>query len=170
MSEKWLGAILIIGSCGGFGFSLASEYRKKERAFRQLLRALSYMECELQYRLTPLPELCRLAAQETDGIIRDVLFRLAGEMEGQTAPDAEICMKSVLQSTPSIPKPLGKHLQILGKTLGQFDLPGQLKELEGAQAACKRELEEIKSHRETTTKSYQVLGLCAGAALAILFF
>lgn len=170
MSEKWLGAILIIGSCGGFGFSLASEYRKNERAFHQLLRALSYMECELQYHLTPLPELCRQAAQETDGIIRDILTRLGREMERQTAPEAEICMKSVLQDTPSIPKSLRKHLQMLGKTLGRFDLPGQLKGLEGAQASCKRELEEMKNHREAALKSYQVLGLCAGAALAILFF
>ncbi len=169
MSEKWLGAIFIIGSCGGFGFSLASDYRKNERALRQLLRALSYMECELQYHLTPLPELCRQAAGETSGIVQDIFRRLGRELDHQTSPDVEICMKAVLQNTTSIPKTVKRHFKILGKTLGRFDLPGQLKGLEEAQASCKRELDAMKANQRDTLKSYQVLGLCAGAALAILF-
>lgn len=169
MSEKWLGAIFIIGSCGGFGFSLASDYRKNAGALRQLLRALNYMECELQYHLTPLPELCRQAAKEADGIVQDIFCRLGRELEQQTSPDVEICMKTVLQDTPTVPKAVRRHFKILGKTLGRFDLPGQLKGLEEAQASCKRELEAIRANQRDTLKSYQVLGLCAGAALAILF-
>lgn len=169
MSEKWLGAILIIGSCGGFGFSLASDYRKREGVLRQLLRALCFMECELQYHLTPLPELCRQAAIESSGIIRDVLEHLARELECQAAPDAEICMKAVVQSTQKMPRSLKRHLQVLGRTLGRFDLSGQLKGLEEAQISCKREMEDMRSHRKDAMKCYQVLGLCAGAALAILF-
>lgn len=169
MNEKWLGAILIIGSCGGFGFSLANDYRKREGILRQLLRALSYMECELKYHLAPLPELCLQAAAESGGIIRDILERLAKELDGQAAPDAESCMRSVLQSTPNLPRSIKRHLIILGTTLGRFDLPGQLKGLEETQVSCKRELEDMRGHRKDTMKSYQVLGLCAGAALAILF-
>jgi len=170
MSEKWLGAIFIIGSCGGFGFSLASDYRRNERALRQLLRVLSYMECELQYHLTPLPELCRQAAREADGMIREIFNRLGRELEHQAAPDAEVCMKTVLQDMPNVPQTVKRHLKYFGKTLGRFDLPGQLKGLEEAQLSCKRDLDEVKAHRRDTLKSYQVLGLCAGAALAILFF
>lgn len=170
MSEKWLGAIFIIGSCGGFGFSLASDYRRNERALRQLMRALSYMECELQYHLTPLPELFRQAARESDGIIRDIFIRLSKELEHQTSPDAEICMKTILQEIPSVPKTVKRHLKYLGKTLGRFDLPGQLRGLEEVQSSCKREYNELRTHRHDTLKSYRVLGLCTGAALAILLF
>lgn len=169
MSEKWLGAILIIGSCGGFGFSLASDYRKNEQALRQLLRALHYMESELQYHLTPLPELCQLAAKQSDGIIREILNRLGRDLENQTSPDVEICMKTVLQETQSVPKTVKRNLNFLGKTLGRFDLPGQIKGLKEAQSSCKQELDELRTHRHDALKSYQVLGLCAGAALAILF-
>lgn len=170
MSEKWLGAIFIIGSCGGFGLSLASDYRRNERALRQLLRALSYMECELQYHLTPLPDLCRQTAREADGIIREIFYRLGNELEHQTSPDAEICIKTVLREIPSVPKTVKRYLKFLGKTLGRFDLPGQLKGLEEVQSSCQRELDELRAHRRDTLKSYQVLGLCAGAALAILLF
>lgn len=169
MSEKWLGAIFIIGSCGGFGFSLSSDYRKSVRSLRQLLRALSYMECELQYHLTPLPALCRQAAEESGGIVQEIFRRLGRELEHQTSPDVEICMKTVLQDTPAVPKTVKRYFRGLGKNLGRFDLPGQLKGLEEAQSSCKRELDALKANQRETLKSYQVLGLCAGAALAILF-
>ena len=64
MELKLLGAILIVAGCGGYGFSLCTRYRKRERALSDLVRALDRMECELQYRLTPLPELCRGAAMQ----------------------------------------------------------------------------------------------------------
>ena len=65
MEFRWLGAIMIIAGCGGYGFSLAARYRQQERTLSELINALERMECELQYRMTPLPELCRMAAQDT---------------------------------------------------------------------------------------------------------
>lgn len=75
MSYRWFGAALVIAGCGGFGFSIASGYKREEGILRQLLRALNYMEWELQYRLTPLPELCRQAGKETRGTLREVFFQ-----------------------------------------------------------------------------------------------
>ena len=57
MEYKWIGAILVIGGCGGFGFSVAGEAMRQERQLRQLLENLDFMESELRYRLTALPEL-----------------------------------------------------------------------------------------------------------------
>ena len=62
MSIKLIGAALIIAGCDGVGFSMAAAHRREESALRQLIGALDYMGCELQYHLTPLPELCRSAA------------------------------------------------------------------------------------------------------------
>ena len=55
MSYKWVGAVLVIAACGGFGVSLAAGHRRQERLLRLLLRARHTMRWELQYRLTPLP-------------------------------------------------------------------------------------------------------------------
>ena len=60
MSYKWIGAILIIVSCGVCGFSVAAGKRREERLLSQLMDVLQFMEADLQYRLTPLPELCRI--------------------------------------------------------------------------------------------------------------
>lgn len=169
MSLKIIGAVLIIAACGGVGFSMASAHRREESALRQLIGALDYMGCELQYHLTPLPELCRCAAAECGGCVSQVLLRLASELENQIAPEASSCMNAAISKTPKLPHRIRKNLTRLGGSLGRFDLPGQLKGLESARHMCRRDLEELSKNRDVRLRSYQTLGLCAGSALAILF-
>lgn len=169
MNVKLVGAALIIAGCGGVGFSMAAAHRREEKALRQLIRALDYMGCELQYRLTPLPELCRCAAAESGGAVSQALVNLASELEAQVAPDAASCMNAALAKTQHLPQTARKNLLALGSSLGQFDLQGQLTGLEAARKQCRRELDELSKNRDVRLRSYQTLGLCAGSALAILF-
>lgn len=169
MSYKVLGALLVIAGCGGFGFALAANHRREERTLRQLVNVLDFMECELQYHLTPLPELCRQAGRESSGVIRGVMLALARELEDQISPDVASCMLAALSKTGEIPKLTYRCLRALGQSLGRFDLTGQLRGLEAVRATCRKELEDLAKNRDVRLRSYQTLGLCAGAALAILF-
>lgn len=168
MTYKWIGAILVITGCGGFGFSMASGYRRQEMMLKQLIRVLQLMENELQYRLSPLPELCRQAGKEAGGILGDVFLNLARELDWQAAPDVCSCMSEAIRKSCDLPVNLRKHLVRLGHTLGRFDLPGQLQELQAVRSDCEKELELFHKNRNVRLRSYQTLGLCAGAALAIL--
>ena len=169
MSVKIIGAVLIIAGCGGVGFSMAAAHRREEKALRELIRALDYMGCELQYRLTSLPDLCRYAAKECGGVIAQLLLNLSKELDAQVAPDALSCMNAALSKTKGLPQRTRKNLQALGASLGKFDLQGQLTGLEAARKQCRRELEELSKDRDVRLRSYQTLGLCIGSALAILF-
>lgn len=160
---------MIIISCGGFGFSLAAAHRREEAALRQLISALDLMECELQYRLTPLPELCRQAALDNTGCVREVLLKLSVELDSQISPDVESCMNAAVSAVAEIPNHTRNALLSMGRNLGRFDLSGQLKGLEQVRASCRRQLETMNVNREPRLRSYQTLGLCAGAALVILF-
>ena len=169
MTLKMIGAILIIVGCGGVGFSMAAAHRREEKALRQLISALDYMGCELQYHLTPLPQLCRNAAAESGGAVSRVFLCLATELESQIAPDASACMSAVLSKNQKLPQRAKKNLMALGSSLGRFDLHGQLSGLDAARQQCRRELDELTTDRDVRLRSYQTLGLCAGSALAILF-
>lgn len=168
MHMKIIGAILVVGACGGFGFSLAHESKREERLLLQILQILDYMQNELQYHLTPLSELCRGAGKESGGELRRILVRMARELEAQLAPDAASCMEKALCAESTLPRQTRKIMKQLGKSLGRFDLPGQLNGLEGVRKMCKRELKALEWNRDDRLRSYRTLGLCAGAALAIL--
>ena len=165
---KVLGVVLTVVGCGSVGFQIAASYRREERALKQLLQILEYMDCELQYRMTPLPELCRQVAKTFKQTPGRVFSDLANELESQISPDVSCCMAAVLHRSRDLPPVTKQILSTLGLSIGKFDLSGQLKGLNAATAECKRNIEHLSADRDSRLRSYQTLGLCAGAALAIL--
>ena len=168
MEIKWLGAVLVIAGCGSVGFMMSWNYRRELRLLRQLHRGLQFMNCELQYRLSPLPELCRKTASQLSGALQLLFTNLANELERQVAPEALYCMNEALKKTTGIPESAVSILSELGSSLGGFDLEGQLTALGSAEAKCEWYISNLENNRIQRTRSYQTLGLCAGAALAIL--
>lgn len=168
MGYKWIGAILIVVSCSGFGFSIAAGKRKEEKLLCQLILLLQLMESELQYRLTPLPELCRIAAGETKGILNTVFMNLYRELNWQKLPDAGSCMHAAIRRSGEIPPIIRRFLIQLGYTLGRFDLQGQLQGIQAVRARCEETLGKIQKNRDEQLRSYRTLGICAGSALAII--
>ena len=168
MTLKIFGVILIIVGCGGFGFRIANNYRAEERNIRQLIGIIDFMKCELQYRLTPLPELCRMVSAEFSAPFHRIFKQFTSELNEQISPDAERCMMSSLHKVQAITPKTRDCLLLLGKSFGRFDLDGQIKGLDAVRQECKRNLDILCNNRDARLRSYQTLGLCAGAALAIL--
>ena len=164
---RLMGAGCILAGSGAFGFVMAAATRREEQQLRQLLGALEYLSCELCYRLTPLPGLCRGAADERGGAVGDFFQELARELDRQAEPDVQSSVKSLLERTVRPPSVKG-ILEELGRTLGRFDLPGQLKGLELSIRETERLLRLIRDGAPERRRSWQTLGLCVGAALAIL--
>lgn len=168
MGYKWIGAVLIITGCSGCGFAIAAGNRREEQLLYQLVSVLQVIESDLQYRLTPLPELCRMAAGETKGILQAVFLNLYRELSWQKLPDAGSCMHAAIQRSGELPPRVRRLLVQLGHTLGRFDLSGQLQGIQSVRNRCEESLGSIRKNRDERLRSYQTLGICAGAALAIL--
>ena len=169
MMYKWLGAALILGGCGGFGACLAGSYCREEQRLWQLQCALRYMHSQLQYRLSPLPELCFQAGKEAGGAVGSVLVQLSRELESYRYPDAASCMRTAMQQRTDLSARSRRLLNQLGRELGRFDLSGQLQGIQAVKAACREQHQQLKQDRSLRLRSYRTLSLCAGAALAILF-
>ncbi len=169
MTLKLIGAALIIISSAAVGFSMAAAHRREENALQQLILAIEDMKSDLQFRLTPLPELCLLGADRCTGPTRQVLQALGARLQHQESMDASECMEESLAALRKPPEYLIRNLRLLGKSLGRFDLSGQLSGLDAVVQLCRRDLEGLYAHRDERMRSYRTLGLCAGAALVILF-
>ncbi len=169
MIIKVIGAILIIAACGGFGFKLVYIQLQEEKMLREIIRAVAYMICELQYHLTPLPQLCYKTSLECGGAISSLFAQLSSELKSQILPDADRCMQVSLDKHKDFPKKTQKALLMLGKSLGRFDLEGQVTGLQRVQQDCQEDLAKLTDNRDSRLRGYQTLALCAGAALVILF-
>lgn len=169
MYTKIIGAICVIIGCGAFGFLLALEQSRCMKCLQSLMDTLDRMEWELSYRATPLPQLCRVSANQKSGKIQEIFLSLATELESQIAPDPERCMASVLGRSKDLDDVVSEALMELGANLGRFDLEGQLRGLNQTRDFCKERLNALTQNKTQRLRSYQTLGLCAGAAIVILF-
>ena len=166
---KWIGAILILTGCGTCGIYLAGTIRQEERMLRELTRLLQLIESELEYRLTPVPELLDCAQRDTKGVFQRMFSEMKRELERKISPNVFQCMQSVINRYPSIPEKVRHHLLHLSRSLGRYDLEGQLRGLRAIGAACNEELTFLRNSRENRIRSYCTLGFCSGTALVILF-
>ena len=168
MELKLIGALLLVLGGGGVGFTLTAMHQREIRFIRQLLNVITFMECELQYNLTALPSLCRQAPQLCNGPLHEILEILAGELEQQISANAQACMIVVVEKNSDITPHAKECILQLGQSLGAFELQGQLRSLEYTRTICTNKLNLLETDKEVRLRSYKTLGLCAGAALAIL--
>lgn len=168
MSIRQLGIILIIGGCSATGFSIGTALRRETRQLEQLIRAVAYMANQLRYTLTPLPELCRQAGSISSGALREVFLNLSRELEWQVEPDVYSCTAEALRKSGKLSGRGHSLFLDLGRSLGQFDLEGQLQELQRIEHSGRNALAEIRTDQQNRVKSCRTLGICAGVALAIL--
>ena len=168
MIIKIVGSALIIAACGGFGLIIAITHKKEVTQLKALIETISFMKCELQYKCTPLPVLCRSTAVFSNGLIRKYFEILFEELSAQIFPDTKSCCLNALARVRDLPDSVNTVILSLADTLGSFDLNGQLKGLDYAMNQAKQLLDKLTFDQDRRLRSYQTLALCAGAALAIL--
>lgn len=169
MTIKAWGALMILVACGSVGMGMAASYIKEERAIRQLIAVLEYMIWELQCSLMPLPELCRQAAAQSSGMIRDFFDELAAELNSQICPNVSYCMIAAMAKIPVMPRKVQEAVNTMIHTFGKFQMDGQVEALRSTIAHCEKILAVMEHGKENRLRSYKTLGVCAGGALVILF-
>ena len=160
---------MIIASCTLVGFTISATYQREERELRQLVHALEYMCCELQFHRSALPEVCSTIGKEHSGYIGKLFENLTKELESRHESDVQACFATAAAAAGPLSRQLEDAVCMLGSTLGRFDLDGQLVGLKSVTAYCEQQLAVMSQGREARLRSYQTLGVCTGAALAILF-
>lgn len=167
MNLRYLGAILLFSGCCGCGFWFAWNQKRETVALRELESVLEWMICQLEYHMTPLPELIRSVAQRYP-MYRRVFAAFADQMESFTLSDVGACMENAIRSTTGIHPKIASYLQTLGNDLGSFALTGQVMQLRSLQQTCAADRAKQEVGQDARLRSYRTLGICAGLALAIL--
>lgn len=167
MTTKLVGILLVGLSFGVIGFYLASNVKKEINYLHDFIGILDYIECELNFRLTPLPYLCDSAAKKGK-LLSSIFSSLAYELNNQIFPDTVRCMEAAVKKHQGIPLIIHELLMDFGYTLGKFDLHGQLISLNAIKQKCESLLFEREKNKHNRVRYYQTLGLCAGMIITIL--
>lgn len=168
MIIRLIGSGMILFGCASFGVLISQKAKNEISALRNFVIALEYMECELQYRVTPLPDLCRQTGAMTKGSVSKLFYQLSRELESQISPNVSICMASAVNSIKEITPQIAFLSEELGDRLGIFDLDGQVRVLQSIRHEAQSALEKCEKGHEVRSRSCKTIAVCAGAAIVIL--
>lgn len=168
MIYRLIGAALIVLSCSAMGFCMAASHKREVRLLQGFLTSVQYMKSELQYRCIPLPELCSKTALVSDDIVAQFFSLLSKNLITQVYSNPVDCAQSAIKQLKNAPATLTSVMQTFSGHLGMFNLEGQVRALERTANETQDALKKLSQDQEVRMRSYQTLGICAGAALAIL--
>ena len=137
-----VGAVLLIGGTAFLGFSAAAALGRRVRTLRVLLGVLELMEREISFRLTPMPDLLEELARRARPPLRELFMRCREGVNRLGEKDLGQLWRDALEQIP----------------LG----------LEGGRGQWSETLRRAEAERVQQGRMYGVLGLTAGAFLAIM--
>ena len=167
MNIKLIGVLMVGFSFCTVGFRTAAQVKKEISCLKDLLVIFDHMECELNYHLTPLPDLCIHVAQVGKSL-SFIFERLSEELSAQVLPNVSMCMEVAISKSKEIPQVVRELLTEFGHSLGRYDLQGQLVSLESVRQKCASLLTELEKDKYERIRCYRTIGLCAGIMLSIL--
>lgn len=169
MFGKWIGAFCIFVACASVGFSIAYRQTRELKMIEQWLRIIDRAEKEISYHLRAVPDLFRIISYEEKGLLGRLFLRTAIEMENQIQPNASLCLNIALADFDGLPKCILDQLMLFGAELGRYDLESQLKGFARIRSIGEEKRVLMLQNYSKRIRGYQTLGLCAGAALVIMF-
>ena len=166
---KFLGAALVVAAASSVGLSLAHSVRREVRFLQQLAGVLELMRCEIPGRMAPVQELFTRAQACTSGELREVFSFCSQQIRSMSEPDIACVMDCALdEHAERLPPSCMELLRELGEKLGAYDLQEQVEALQALSARAEAALASLRQGRADRCRSYEVLGVCAGCALAII--
>lgn len=162
------GVCLILLGAGGFGIQRAAAFFRQLIQLREFSAMLELLSCELNYTLLPAGELCRQTSTRATGTAARFLAAYAGALEQDRLPPA--AAREALNQTRGLLLPNDASLALLELfgALGRYDLDGENRLLALTQQRIRQALQRCETEKRPLARGYAALGLCTGAALAIL--
>lgn len=169
---KLIGACLLLIGSGGLGVAAVAYLQSRVDCLRAFSAAVGLMGKELDFRLTPLPDLFLLMAERTAAPVSNFF---------------ETCRKGVLTDlgvgglsqiwssalrTNHLPLHLEEiqTLETLGIALGRYDADNQRRILEYTGEELRLHLRKAEAERLNMGRVYGTLCLSAGALMMIVLF
>lgn len=166
---KLVGALCVVIGAGALGAHGVFRLRERVRVLRRLLEAVSFLEEELSFRLTPLPTLLDKLSHQTEGAVGR--FFAGCRSAFLTAPEAgfrQSWERAMAENLPMLAEEEREALMALGAMLGRYDSEGQRNALKHTAARLEACLAAACEERDRLGRVYAVVSTAAGLLAVIV--
>ena len=148
------------------GLGLARTVRRQQAQTLAFIDAVLRIRHELQYRLTPLPDVFLALQESREAAVAAFFSGLAGSLSAADTCTVGYACRQALRRTDGLCIPTGVRtaLMSLFDTLGKYNLDGNLQAL----GRLREEARQLQGSAAARCKTYVTLGVCTGLAVAVI--
>lgn len=166
---RWFGIFLVLAASGCLGFLKAAELRRRPRLLRVMSDSLKLIRSDIAFRLLPLSDTLRHAAQVASGPLRDTYAALAEQMCSEIQPFSEQ-WRAAFSALDGFSPEDQAALCTLGEQLGKYDADAQLDAIDYCIHYLQAAEEDARANATQRGKLYSGLGLTAGMIVAVTLY
>ena len=170
MTIKILGAAcVILGSCA-WGALGVIKLRRRASGLAAVTRSLGALRAELCTRLTPMPEITRRLAQDSDEPVKSFWRNLAAKMPELGDARFSDLWEQTAASTrelPFLPDEAAVFIEA-GRVIGRYDIEEQRAALIFAEERFREFTERAEQRRDKDSKTRAALGVSAGIFITLV--
>ena len=168
---KWLGGVLILGTCVAMGQRKANILRKREMQLQGFLQLCYRIETEISYGQTPLPQIFQ-GSGNLPVPVGAIAKETASGLLAQTGDTLSVIWNEVLEEFAPclcLDKADIEVVQAIGSELGLSYSGEQMKKLQLIMVRLQEQERLAHEERLKMERVWQVLGWCGGSMLVLLF-
>lgn len=165
---KIVGSGMILASSAWTGLRAALCLRRTQEQLRELCAALELMAGEVSFAATPFVPLCRRAGAGRCEAVRGFFEALAAEAELPEHATVGMTQRACAAAKLVLPGRTLSAMERLFDAYGRFDRAGQLRQIELVSEELRQLTAELSVQLRDRCRSYELLGLTAGAAVLVL--
>lgn len=164
---RWCGFMALVAGAVLMGIGLSGNIRKTATLYRKVLLDLHELQRELEFHLTPAPELFRSITGDPRCVLSAVYTDIAEHMDTHPGDGASGAVEYALARHP-LPKAVAELLREVLRGFGQQDAELQSRALSRVAAMAEQRLRGLEQEKKAKCRDCRVFCCCAGLAIAIL--
>lgn len=168
---KFLGALLVIGSCFSIAQNITKDKQKQLTAIKELYNLLINLSREIHFRLEPLPKLINRLTQDEDSVSFSFLKQLNQNIEkDRHSPFREHWQETLSHFAQEnhLPHSATSLMRALGEHLGETDFETETTRLQDAAENLYSLYSSLDKENKKTEKLTRSLGVLSGISIVIL--
>lgn len=170
---KIIGSILVLGACGGLGWLMAMELRKRPKVLAQLQSALGMLATEISYGSTPLPialEKVGRSMSEPASLLFNGAGRLLRGAQGSSAAEIWLICQKEWMPKSSLQAIDGEELEQLALGLGEAPRDDQLLRIHQVKNRLSVLESEAREASSRLVKVWSYGGVLTGTAIVLIMW
>lgn len=167
---KTIGIILILMCCTYIGFFYGENFKRRTKQLNLLLKAVLFLNNEVIYVNTPLPEALKYISFKSDDPIDSILFNASENLIHKESTSVYDEFKNQYKQNKTkfyINKDDKRVIKDFLRTLGESGVYGQDKLFNLTIENLKERVKESEEEEKKNIKMYRAVGFCIGAIISV---